>query len=75
MPEKEMTAIDGNRMAAYKQDHDDIIPPALPLGNCISCGQRIRLDGGATTCRTCAAWRRWAAAHRIASAALREAMR
>lgn len=46
-----------------------------PIGNCINCGQHIRLTGGATTCPTCTAWRRWYVAHRIASRLLREAMR
>lgn len=45
---------------------------APDLGNCIHCGQHIRLVGGATTCPTCAAWRRWYVAHRIASGYLRE---
>ncbi|MBX3704613.1 MAG: hypothetical protein KF822_12630 [Steroidobacteraceae bacterium] len=45
------------------------------LGNCANCGQHIRLTGGATTCPTCTAWRRWYVAHRIASRLLREAMR
>lgn len=41
------------------------------LGNCISCGTRIKLVGGATQCPTCSAWRRWYIAHRIASRYLR----
>lgn len=48
---------------------------ALSVGACVSCGQCIRLIGGATTCSTCSAWRRWYSAHRLASAALREATR
>ncbi len=51
------------------------VTPFLRLGNCANCGQRIRLVGGVTTCPTCAAWRRWYIAHRIASRYLREATR
>lgn len=54
---------------------EDAQLPALTLpslGNCISCRQRIRLIGGATTCPTCAVWRRWFVAHRIAKRHLRE---
>ena len=58
---------------AESRDDDEIIRAAQKLGNCASCGQRIRLVGGATTCPTCAAWRRWFIAHRIASRYLREA--
>lgn len=51
-------------------------PHRMPeLGNCANCGQRIRLVGGVTTCPTCAAWRRWYIAHRIASRYLREVTR
>lgn len=56
-------------------DDDEIIPLAPRLGNCINCGQYIRLVGGATTCPTCSAWRRWYSAHRIASRYLREVPR
>lgn len=49
--------------------------PFLRLGNCVNCGQRIKLVGGMTTCPTCSAWRRWYVAHRLASRYLREATR
>lgn len=43
-------------------------PLQMPvLGSCASCGQRIKLVGGATQGQTCSAWRRWYIAHRIAS--------
>lgn len=51
------------------------VSPFLPLGACASCGQHIRLIGGATTCPTCSAWRRWYSAHRLASRYLREVAR
>lgn len=47
----------------------------LRLGTCANCGQHIRLIGGATTCPTCSAWRRWYSAHRLASRYLREVAR
>ena len=51
------------------------VVPFLRLGNCANCGIRIRLVGGATTCPTCSAWRRWYIAHRLASRYLREVAR
>lgn len=59
--------------AASQAQHSRIIPLAPNVGNCILCGQHIKLVGGATTCPTCAAWRRWYSARRIAARALREA--
>ena len=56
-----------------ERDADRKQPPGL--GNCIRCEQHSRLLGGATTCPTCAAWRRWHIAHRIAGRYLREATR
>lgn len=51
-------------------------PRQMPaLGNCINCGQHIRLTGGATTCATCRAWHRWYRAWRLSSRYLREATR
>jgi len=61
-----------DRTARNDQLAGPIIPP---LGNCINCGQHIRLTAGVTTCPTCAAWRRWYSAHRIASRYLREVAR
>lgn len=52
-----------------------ILKIAEKIGNFINCGARIRLVAGVTTCPTCSAWRRWYIAHRIASQALREAIR
>lgn len=43
------------------------------FGTCIGCGIRIAPSSTTLRCATCAAWRRWFSAHRIASAALREA--
>lgn len=45
------------------------------FGACIGCGIRIAPSSGTLRCPTCAAWRRWFSAHRIASRALREASR
>ncbi len=45
------------------------------FGACIGCGIRIAPSNTTLRCPTCAAWRRWFSAHRIASAALREATR
>ena len=73
MAEKERAAPEGDREAAPEVLlRPAIIPPAQILGKCISCGSRINLVGGATTCPTCAAWRRWYSAHRIASGYMRE---
>lgn len=52
--------------AAEEERRADILPPALELGNCVACRGRLQLVGGATSCPTCSAWRRWASAHRIA---------
>ena len=69
MPSKIKAAPDASREAAQVNQRTRIIPP---LGNCINCGQHIRLTGGVTTCATCKAWLRWYSAHRIASRYLRE---
>ena len=62
----------GDRTSAgLTQDDSAIIRLAQKIGNCINCGQRIRLIGGITTCAT---WMRWFSSFRIASQALREAM-
>jgi len=63
------------RRAAEEEQTAAIIRLAPRIGNCINCGQHIRLTGGATTCPTCRAWQRWYSAFRVASAALREAQR
>lgn len=65
-----------DRIAEDTQRNASIAPPAdarklPPLGQCISCGQHIRVTV-ASTCGTCQAWRRWFSAHRLASQALRE---
>lgn len=52
--------------AAGEEQRPEILPPLPELGNCASCGGRLRLVAGSTTCPTCGAWRRWASAHRIA---------
>lgn len=58
---------------AEEEQRADILPPALELGNCATCGAHIRLTrGGAPTCPTCSAWRRWYLAHLAASRALQE---
>lgn len=61
--------------AGHTKDDTAIIGAAQYLGNCISCGSRIALVGGATTCPTCSAWRRWYSAHRIAAGFMREVSR
>lgn len=48
-------------------------PRKQDFGACIGCGIRIAPSSTTVRCATCAAWRRWFSAHRIASAALREA--
>lgn len=73
MRERETAARDASREAAQEDQLAACIIP--PLGACINCGQHIRLVAGVTTCRTCAAWRRWYSAHRIASRYLREVQR
>ena len=73
MDEKERAAPVQHREAAQEVLlRPAIISPAQNLGNCISCGSRIALVGGATACPTCSAWRRWYSAARIASGYLRE---
>ena len=73
MPDKRKAAPDWHQEAAQEDQLAARIIP--PLGNCINCGQHIRLTAGVTTCPTCAAWRRWYSAHRIASRYLREVQR
>lgn len=77
MPDsKEKAAPDWHQEAARMVNEPDaIFAPRAGWGNCLSCGSRIRLMAGATTCPTCSAWRRWYSAHRIASGALREVER
>ena len=58
--------------AAQHSNQDAILQPA---GRCINCQMRIEPRAGALRCSTCAAWRRWWSAHRIASQALQEATR
>ena len=55
--------------SAGESNDTDILPP---LGCCINCRIRIDVTAGTLRCPTCAAWRRWYSAHRIASQALRE---
>lgn len=52
--------------AAQRQQRARILTDLRQLGNCAYCGTRLQLVGGSTNCPTCAAWRRWARAHRIA---------
>ena len=59
----------------HTTDNEAIVPPLQRLGNCLNCGQHIKLTGAFTTCGQCAAWRRWHSAHRLASQALREVRR
>ncbi len=54
----------GDRVTAGTIGSPTIFAPAQPLGN------RIDPRGGTLRCPTCAAWRRWYSAHRIASQAL-----
>lgn len=73
MAEKRTAARDASREAAPSENTSAaIFAIASRIGNCIACGQHIRLTAGVTTCPTCAAWRRWYSAHRIASRYLRE---
>ena len=65
----------GDRESARLTRDSAIIPLPPRLGNCINCGQHIRLFGGATTCATCNAWLRWYQSFRVASRALREVTR
>jgi len=72
----------GSRETAEKRtnltilaEHDGFRKPFPQLGSCIGCGTKISLAGGATTCLTCAAWRRWYSSHRVASLGLREVTR
>lgn len=61
--------------AEHAKDDTAIIAAAQYLGNCINCGSRIELVGGATSCPTCSAWKRWYSAQRIACGYMREASR
>lgn len=45
------------------------------FGACIGCGIRVAPSSTTLHCPTCAAWRRWFVAHRLASRYLREATR
>ena len=65
----------GDRVTAGAIDSPTIFAPAQPLGNCIGCGIRIDVRAGTLRCPTCAAWRRWYSAHRLASQALQEVRR
>lgn len=78
MPEKTKAA--PGKKAAPKQTYQrtEIVadaerPRKQDFGACIGCGIRIAPSSGTLRCPTCAAWRRWFSAHRIASRALREA--
>lgn len=72
MPETNRAAPEANREAAQEDQCNGILALQGWLGNCANCGAHVRLIGGATTCPTCAAWRRWYSAHRVAAQALRE---
>ena len=65
----------GDRESAETDDSTEIFAPQLRLGNCVGCAVRIDPRGGTLRCPTCAAWRRWYSAHRVASQALREIAR
>lgn len=71
--QKERAAPRSNREAAQEVHQRTRIIPFL--GACINCHTRIELVGGATSCPTCSAWRRWYSAARIASGYLREGSR
>lgn len=59
--------------SAIDDSSPDILTTSMRLGNCASCGIRIDVTAGSLRCPTCAAWRRWFSAHRLASQELREA--
>lgn len=78
MPKKERAAPTANRKAAPQTQRTGIVadpeqPRKQDFGACIGCGIRIAPSSTTLRCPTCAAWRRWFSAHRIASRALREA--
>jgi hypothetical protein len=50
----------GERAGSAKTNNSTrILASHADLGNCLSCGQRIKLVGDVTTCPSCRAWRRW----------------
>ena len=65
----------GDRASAGAENSTVIFASGLRLGNCAGCGIRIDVRAGTMRCATCAAWRRWYSAHRVASQALREIAR
>lgn len=73
MPETNRAALDGNREAAQEDQRTRIFTLPAKLRNCYGCGAQMPSRPGASHCPTCAAWRRWYAAHRAASQAPREA--
>lgn len=80
MPRMNRAALDGNREAAQEdQQRIEIVADTegarKHYGACIGCGIRIAPSSTTLRCATCAAWRRWFSAHRIASRALRGATR
>lgn len=75
MPKMKRAALDGNREATQENQRTRIFASHQSVGNCSSCGTRIRLLRGVSTCSTCSAWSRWYSAHRLASRYLREAAR
>lgn len=76
MPRKRKAA-PGEEAALQEQQRTEIVADAehtiKHYGACIGCGARITPSTATLRCPTCAAWARWFSAHRVASAALREA--
>ena len=46
-------------LTAETRNSTRIVASHVGLGNCLQCGQRIKMMGDVTTCLSCRAWRRW----------------